>query len=182
MPNHSCERLAGHLTGADDPVDGEEERDILERDMGGEEHDAEPVAGEHHRHVDPAGEMRQPFGVTGKGKAGEMEGVFLGRRGHDGIDLAGKREAGRLFDRAAGHQASLHGAGTRRAAFLAPAARGDPVIRRDGGDLVLGPEQRDLGGNTGRECRGDDFGTDSARVAQRHREAHARCHGSLISM
>ena len=88
------------------------------------------VGGEHHRDIHAAGELRQPFGVSGIGKAGQMEGVLLGGRGDDRVHFAAERQLDRRLDRVAGEPPRPDGAGPvvrLLAAALAPGADADPA-------------------------------------------------------
>jgi hypothetical protein len=53
---------------------------------------------EHHRYVDVAGQMGQPFGMSGVGKSGEVKRVLVSGRGDDGVDLALEGQSDRSLD------------------------------------------------------------------------------------
>ena len=63
--------------------------------MGRHQHHAELGRGEHHRHVHVAGQLRQPLGVSGIGKARQVQGVLVRRRGDDRVHLAVQRQLDR---------------------------------------------------------------------------------------
>ena len=142
--------------------------------MRGDEHHAELVGREHHGHVHVAGQVRQPFGVTGIGKAGEMERVLVGRSGDDRIHLAGERQARGRFDAVAGDAS-----GPKRPRMVGPVtAAGIPGAYRHPprrglepgrhfGNLVLRADQGDLGVERLGQRASHDLGSDAARIAER---------------
>ena len=175
------QRGAGDLAGAHDPVGGEQQRHIAKRDVGGDQDHAQAVARQHHRDVAAAGEVRQPFGVSGKRKTGEMQGMLLHRCGDDGVDFAAQGEPGGLLDGASGDQPGFDRGRAHQPVRGSPAAGADAVIDAQVGDLFLRPDRGDLGINTGLEHGGGDFRSDAPWIAQRDREPDARRHGARMS-
>ena len=91
---------------------------------------------QHHGDIHVAGEVGQPFGVTGIGKAREVERMLVGGSGDDGVDFAAERELGGRLDRVSGDAAGPDG----------------PVAVRDWGRRCPVPRShRDLA--VGRICR-----------------------------
>ena len=157
------------------------QRHVTEGDVGGDQHDPQALGRQHHRDVAAAGQVGQPFRVSGKRKSGEMQGVLLGRCGDDGVHLAIQGKARGVFDRPAGDQASFDRRGACRTVRLAPGAGGDAVIRAQVGELFPGADCGDLGINSGVEYCGGDFRSDASWISQRDREPDARSHGSRMS-
>ena len=109
---------------------------------------ADLLSGEHHGHVDVAGQVRQPFGVTGIGEACEMERVLVGRGGDDGIHLAAEGELDGGFDRVAGDATRPQDAITvliPLAAAEAPRSYSDFTLTGNRRDLLFRANNRDLG-------------------------------------
>ena len=90
-----------------------------------------------------AGQVRQPFGVTGPGEPGQAGGVLLDRGGHDGVDRPVEGEGGRRLDRPAGEGAGPEGASPRVRAgpgsdAAVPGPHPDPGAGGEPGDQVVG--------------------------------------------
>jgi len=77
--------------------------------MGGSEHDAQLVGGEHHRDAG-AGERREHLGVAGKIESSGEKGGLVERSGDDSGDAAGRRESNRTLDGQPGEPAGDRGA------------------------------------------------------------------------
>ena len=172
-PNQSLERPQGDPAGADDPVLGDQGGHVAERHVGRDEHDAEPVGGEHHRNVHPAGQLGQPLGVPGPAESGLVQGVLLDRRRDDRVHLAAERHRRRPLDGVSRDAARLDGARRARGgdAFpgpQAPPSDGDPMVGPDGPDLVLRPDHRDDGVERGFQRAGRDLRPDPAWIAEGH--------------
>ena len=171
------EPALGDASGPDDPVQGEQRRHVAERHVGRHQHHAQLLRGEHHRDVHVAGEVREPFGVSGIGKAGEMEGVLLRRRGDDRVHLARERELDRGLDRVAGEPARPDRAARSSGRSPLPCPQvptGTAARGRDRRDLVLRADQRHLGVERLLQRAGGDLRPDAARIAERDSDAGQR--------
>jgi hypothetical protein len=124
--------------------------------VGGDQHDPEGIGagistvrlrGQHHRHIDVAGQVSQPFGVARIGEAGEMQSVLVRGRGHDRIHLAIEGELHRGFDRVSGNAAGADGSiaiGWDVSGAQPPGAHGDSACGGQRTDLVLGSNNGDF--------------------------------------
>jgi hypothetical protein len=176
------QRLIHGLPGSHHPLDGEQGWHVPERHMGRDQYHAQRMAvgiagcgfgGQHHRHIDIAGEVGQPFGVTGIGEAGEMEGMLVGGGGDDGVHFAAESELHGRFDRVAGDAARADLALAVRAGVAAAVSPGSDrylTLRRNAGDLVLRANQGDLSFERLGQGAGRDLGPDPTRIPQRDGE------------
>jgi hypothetical protein len=181
-PEPVAQPPARHLAGAHDLVGGQDQGDIAKREMRGDQHHSQLVARQHHRHVDVAGEMRQPLGMSGKRKPCEVQRVFLCGSGDDAIHFTGERQLRGAFHRAPGDSAGVNCATARDTLRLAP--RTDWLVARGGDrcDLFAGADQGDVGIQLrGQRC-GHDLRSNAARIPKGHREPDPGCHSSRISM
>ena len=136
------------LPGSHHPLDGEQRGDVAEGHMGRDQHD--PQLGSRSASImatsTSAGEVGQPLGVTGKGKAREMQRMLVGGSGDDGVHFAGERElAAASTAWPAMRPARMRAVSSRVAAALAPGAHRHLPVSRYAGDLVLGADEGDLG-------------------------------------
>src|ERR687895_1046121 len=102
---------------------------------------------QHHGHVDVAGEMGQPFGMTWIGKSCEMKGVLLSRCRNDSVHPAIERQFDGGFHCVSGNPPGANGSTSIRRAVAgaeAPTAHGDRVGRLERCDLVLRPNDGHL--------------------------------------
>jgi hypothetical protein len=88
------------------------------------------LGGQHHGDIHATGQVSQPFGVTGIGKAGKMKGVLVGGGGDNGVYLPAEGQLNGSFDRVSGNAAGPDGSiaiGTGVSGTQTPGAYGDPV-------------------------------------------------------
>jgi hypothetical protein len=145
--------------------------------MRGDEHDAQRMAvriagdglgGEHHGHIDIAGEVRQPLGVARVGKPCEVKGVLVSGGRDDGVDFSAERESDGGFDGVAGDAACADDAVTILAGVStaqAPHTYRYSTLGWYIGDLVFGTHDRNVGVERLDQRTTGDLGTDAARVA-----------------
>jgi hypothetical protein len=167
------------------PLQGEQRRHVPERHVGGHQHDPQLFRREHHRDVHPTGELRQPFGVTGKGKAGEMQRVLLSRGGDDRVHFPGERELDGGLDRVSRQASRPDGAGPivrLLAAPLPPHADRDPVRGRHRRDLILRADQGYVGLERLLQRAGGDLRSDAAGISECDSDAgqQPRCPAAQI--
>jgi hypothetical protein len=130
------------------------------------------LRGEHHGYVYIAGEVCQPFSMTGVGKTGEVEGVLVSGRCNDGIDFTVQRESDGGLDGVAGDAARPDDAVTilvRISAAEAPHANRDSALCRYVGDLVFGAHKGDVGFQRLDQRARGNLRTDTSRIAESHR-------------
>jgi hypothetical protein len=100
-----------------------------------------------------------------------MEGMFLGRRGDDGVDLARERELDCRFDAVAGKAARPDGARPilwPLPGSLSPASDRNPPSGGKVADLILRPDQRHFGVERRFQGAAGDLRTDAAWIAERN--------------
>jgi hypothetical protein len=131
------------------------------------------LGGKHHGHIHLAGQLRQPFGMTWVGESREMKGVLVSGCSNDRIDFAAQGQPGHGLDGMAGYAARADDPVSVAIAFAAaepPAANRNAALRRHGADLVLRPNDGDLGIDRLSQCGGCDLRADPTRIAERYRE------------
>jgi hypothetical protein len=192
-PRHSpplVKSRLDHLSGPDHPIHGEQRGNIPKSDVRGDQDHPEsgsPVPGavsrQHHGHIDIAGEMGQPFGVSRVGEAGQVEGVFVGGSGDDCVYFAFEGESGGGFNRVAGDPAGPDGAmpvGTFTRT-QAPAAHAHPTFCGNAIDLIFGSNQRHIGVKPLCEGERGYLGADSTWVTQTYCDPGPPFNHDLIS-
>ena len=166
-------------SGPHDPIHGEQRGHVAEGYMGGYKDDAErgsAVAGalgrEHHCYIYVAGEMGQPLGMAGIGKACQVQGVLMRGSSDNGLHLTAERHSGGGLDRVSCNPARPPGASVIRIHLARAESPGSHTDVAGGGkcsDLILGADQDNICGKRLGQGAGRDLGTDSPRIAQRNR-------------
>jgi hypothetical protein len=131
------------------------------------------LGSKHHGHIDLAGQLRQPLGMTWIGESREMQGVFVGGSGDNRIDFAAEGQPGRSLDRVARYAACADDPLSVAIAFATaepPAADRNAALRRHRVDLVLRAHHRNLCIDRLSQRAGGDLGADPARITQGDRE------------
>jgi hypothetical protein len=149
--------------------------------VGRDQHDAERLGREHHRHVDVARQMRQPLGVSRIRKPGEVERVLVSWSGDDRVNLALHRKLDRGLDRVTRQATGSYGTSpilTPLTRPLAPAADRQTLPDGELGELVFRPHQSEVRIQRLGQCAGDDLRTDASRIAQRDRQSRTRATSS----
>ena len=135
----------------------EQRRDISKRNVGGDQNHSKRVAvgfgasnlsGQHHGHIDIAGQVSQPFRMPGVGESCEMERVLMGWSRDDGIDFASEGELNGGFNSVTGNAPGPEDAGAvliPLATPEAPHSYSDLTTTGDRCNLIFGPNNRDLG-------------------------------------
>jgi hypothetical protein len=135
------------------------------------QHHPEGIDGEHHRDIEAASQLGQPFGMAGIGKAGQMESLLVGGPGDDSVHLSREGELHGVFHSVAGNPTGTND--PSRAFFRlmgAPRAGRDSVCRRDRCDLVFGSDDDNVRVYRITEGACRDLGTDPPRIAQSDRD------------
>jgi hypothetical protein len=154
--------------------------------MRGHEHDPErmalgivghPFRGEHHGHIDIAGEVCQPLGMARVGETCEVKGVLVSGGCDDSVDFSAEREFDGGFNRVAGYAARADDAVTVLAGVSTaetPHTYRYSTLGWYIGDLVFSTHDRDVGIQRLGQRATRNLGTDAAGVTQRHRDPRAR--------
>jgi hypothetical protein len=127
--------------------------------------------GKHHGHIHLPGQLRQPFSVTWVGESREMKGVLVGGSGDDRIDFAAEGQPGRGLDGVAGYAACADdpiSVASAVAATEAPATDRNAALRRHSADLVLRPNDSDLGIERLRQGTSRNLGSYATRITEGH--------------
>jgi hypothetical protein len=131
------------------------------------------LGSEHHRDVDIAGKVSQPFGMAWVGKTCEVKCVLVGRGCNDTVDLAAEGEPYRRLDRVARDPAGADDAITilvRIATAEPPASNRDSTLRRYPRDLVLRAHDGNLGPERFSQSASRNLGPDAPGISQRYRQ------------
>ena len=176
------ERLDHGSPGAHDSLHREQGWNIPEGYVRRHEHHPKRIAirivcnglrGEHHGDIYIAGEVREPFGVTRVGEAREVKGVLVRGGCDDGVDFPAERESDGGLDGVACDAAGTDDAVTilvRVSTAQAPYADRYPALCRYVGNLVFSTHEGDVSFDWLPQYLCSDFGTNAARVPERHRK------------
>ena len=139
--------------GGDHTVRGDARDRVTQRQMGGDEYDAEPAGGQHHRDRNVTGNVREKLRDARKAIARRVERRLVDRSGDDRLHLAAQGKPSRGFDAlrrdATGFDVARH--------TVLPAAD-DPDVRVE--RLA--------------QCLADDLRPNPARIADGDSEARTR--------
>jgi hypothetical protein len=114
-----------------------------------------------------------------------MKGVLVGGSGDDRIDFAAEGQPGHGLDGMAGYAAGANDPVSVAIAFAAaepPAADRNAALRRHGTDLVLRPNDGDLGIERLRQSTSRDLGSYATRITERHRQSWPLCGLPVLSV
>ena len=199
VPDDVARGLARQPRGGHDALGGDQLDGAPERDVRRDVHHAQPVRGQHHRHVlvGHACEARQQLGMADADPARFAERLLVERRGDDRADLVVERQLRRALEVLVGGLARLPGtpgppelldvdvgqveqvdragvvAGLGRRRSTERTSSGPPMMRTAASMARRSPitSGRDVVVHVGVGQRlGDDLGPDAARIAHGDRQ------------